>query len=88
MKFSDIKKFSNEETTKKLAELKTELMKLNAQVAIGTTPKSTKQIRELKRTIAKIETLKMQNVYKDAEAFKEHAAKILKHHKIRKHNQL
>lgn len=88
MKFKDIQKLSKEEISKKLADLKSELMKLNAQVAIGTTPKSTKQIRELKRTIAKIETLKMQNVYKDQESINEHAKKMLHHTKIKKHNQL
>jgi len=58
MKFTDIKKMQKEELDKKINELKTELMKLNAQVAIGTTPKSTKQIREIKRNLARIETFK------------------------------
>jgi ribosomal protein L29 len=46
-------------------DLKTELMKLNAQVAIGTTPKNTKQIREIKKALARSETLHMQNFKKD-----------------------
>jgi ribosomal protein L29 len=62
MKFADIKKMPKDELTKKLYDLSTELMKLNAQIAIGTTPKNTKQIREIKRTIAKVETLNNQSV--------------------------
>lgn len=38
----------------KLIELKSELMKLNSQVATGTTLKSPSKIRKIKRTIAKI----------------------------------
>ena len=60
MKHSDMKKMQKDELEKKMYEVKTELMKLNAQVAIGTTPKSTKQIRELKKALARYETLRMQ----------------------------
>jgi ribosomal protein L29 len=64
MKFADIKKMPKDELNKKIKDLKTELMKLNAQIAIGTTPKNTKQIRDIKRTIAKVETLREQNLEK------------------------
>jgi ribosomal protein L29 len=70
MKFTDIKKMPKDELEKKLQELKTELMKLNAQIAIGTTPKNTKQVREIKRTIAKVETLKQQNFEKQVKALR------------------
>ena len=62
MKFKELAKFENDEVQKKLIELETELMKLNAQVAVGTAPKSTKQIREIKRNIARVKTLKKQKV--------------------------
>jgi len=68
MKFKDVTKMPKDELEKKLFELKTELMKLNAQVAIGTTPKNTKQIRDMKRTLAKIETMKQQNFEKQVKA--------------------
>lgn len=67
MKFTDIKKMPKDELNKKLQDLKTELMKLNAQIAIGTTPKNTKQIRDIKRTIAKVATLNEQNLEKQVE---------------------
>ena len=70
MKFKDVAKMPKDEMEKKLVELKTELMKLNAQVAIGTTPKNTKQIRDMKRSLAKIETLRQQNFEKQVKALK------------------
>lgn len=70
MKYNDLAKLQKEELDKKLHELRTELMKLNAQVAIGTTPKSTKQIREIKRTVARFETLRMERFYKDLDKIK------------------
>ena len=73
MKFNDIKKMPKDELEKKIVDLKTEMMKLNAQIAIGTTPKNTKQVREIKRTIAKIETMKRQNFGKQVESLKNNA---------------
>lgn len=64
MNFKDLSKMPKDEQDKKLHDLQTELMKLNAQVAVGTTPKNTKQIREIRRTIAKVETLRMQQFKK------------------------
>ena len=45
-----------QEMHNKLSELKRELLKANAQVATGTTPKSPGQIKQIKRTIARILT--------------------------------
>jgi ribosomal protein L29 len=64
MKFKDLQKLPKEELDKKVQELQTELMKLNAQIAIGTTPKNTKQVRDIKRTIAKVETFIQQKFEK------------------------
>ncbi len=64
MKFTELTKLPKAEADKKMHELQSELMKLNAQVAIGTTPKKTKQIREIKKTIARIETLRQQALEK------------------------
>jgi len=49
------------ELDNKSAELKKELMKINSQIAIGTLPKSPGKIREMKRTIARILTIKNNN---------------------------
>lgn len=84
MNFKEIIKLPKEDLEKKNTELRSELMKLSAQVAIGTTPKSTKQIRELKRTLAKIETLKTQNFKKELAALNNNSAKSEKS-KIKKY---
>jgi len=70
MKFADIKKMPKDELDKKIVEMKTELMKLNAQIAVGTTPKNTKQVHDIKKNIAKVETLKQQSMEKQVEELK------------------
>ena len=54
---NDLKGLSIEERSAKLAELRKELMKINAQIATGTTPKSPGQARSIKKTIARIHTI-------------------------------
>ena len=58
MKFKEIKELDPAELDKKIDEVRMELMKLNAQVATGTSPKNPNQVRLLKKTIAKILTIK------------------------------
>lgn len=58
MKFAKLKELSPADRQKKLAEVQKDLLKLNGQVATGTVPKSPGQIRELKRTIAKLKSIK------------------------------
>ena len=76
MKYNELAKLQKDELEKKLHDLRTDLMKLNAQVAIGTTPKSTKQIREIKRTIARFETLRMQQFHKELDKIKTDVHKV------------
>lgn len=57
MKIKDLNNLSEGELNDKLTEVRKELMKQNAQIATGTTPKSPGQVKELKRTIAKIKTI-------------------------------
>lgn len=42
----------------KLKDLRRELIKINAQVAIKTLPENPGRVREIKKTIARLETLK------------------------------
>jgi ribosomal protein L29 len=79
MKFADIKKLQKDEMQKKLHELTIELMKLNAQVAIGTTPKSTKQIREIKKNLARVETLRGQEFSSELAGLKRKQKKYINH---------
>jgi len=54
LKIKDIRSMNIEELKKKLEELRKELLKLNTQVARGTTIKSPGQVKQIKKTIAKI----------------------------------
>ena len=58
MKTKELKILNESELENKSLELKKELMKINSQIAIGTLPKSPGKIKEMKRTIAKILTVK------------------------------
>ena len=57
MKVRDLRGMPKEELLNKLNELKKELVKQNAQIATGTTPKSPGQVKQTKKTIAKILTI-------------------------------
>ena len=57
MKFKQLQTLTAQDRDKKLVEAKKELLKLNGQVATGTVPKSPGQIKELKKTIAKLKVL-------------------------------
>lgn len=57
LKIKDINAMNIEDLKNKIDELKMELIKMNAQVATGTTPKSPGQLKENKKTIAKILTV-------------------------------
>jgi ribosomal protein L29 len=54
MKFKEITQLGREEQENKLKEFQLELIKLNAQVATGTPPKNSGQLRRLKKDIARI----------------------------------
>jgi len=58
MKFKELKNMDDAELTNKLDELNTELMKLRAQISTGTPPKSPGQVKQIKKTIARIMTIK------------------------------
>ena len=56
IKKSELKVMKAEDMKNKLVELKKELMKFNAQIAIKIVPENAGKISEVKRTIAKINT--------------------------------
>ena len=61
MKTKELKIMSEIDLDNKSNELKKELMKINSQIATGTVPKSPGKVKEIKKTIAKILTIKQQN---------------------------
>ncbi|MBN1386750.1 50S ribosomal protein L29 [Candidatus Woesearchaeota archaeon] len=60
MKAKDLRDMKPEQLDAKLAEMKKELVKLGAQVATGTNPKNPSQIRNIKKTMARVLTIKKQ----------------------------
>ena len=54
MKTKEIRTLDKNTLNEKEIELKKELVKMNAQVAIGTALKNPGQVREIKKTIARI----------------------------------
>ena len=61
MKVKEIKSKSKEEQDKALLEIEKELIKLNTQVATGTTLQNPGQVKKLKKNIARIKTIQKQN---------------------------
>lgn len=57
IKKSDLKAMDEKTANEKIKELKAELMKLNAQVAIGTNIENAGRIKAIKKTIARLLTI-------------------------------
>ena len=57
MKAKELRQMSTKELKSKLQELRKEMMKQNAQIATGTSVKSPGQVKQTKKTIAKILTI-------------------------------
>jgi large subunit ribosomal protein L29 len=56
-KMHELQALKEDALTKQLVDLRKELMKINAQVASGTVPKSPGSIKKIKKQIARILTL-------------------------------
>lgn len=57
MKIKEIRSMNKEDLNAKMEELRKELIKANAQIATGTTPKSPGQVKQIKKNIARILTI-------------------------------
>ena len=68
MKRKEILAMGKEEQKARLNELRKELMKSNAQIATRTTPKSPGQVRQAKRTVARILTMMAKTRRKEEKA--------------------
>lgn len=62
MKVKELRLMNESDLNNKIIELKKELMRINSQIAIGTVPKSPGKVKEIKKTIAKILTLKFERI--------------------------
>ena len=66
MKIKEIRAKKKDALDKDVAQLRKELMSLRAQVSMGTTPKSAKQIKSIKKTLARINTVRAQAQMNDS----------------------
>lgn len=57
LRMKDLRAMSPEDRGKRVAELRTELMRLRTMVEAGGAPENPSQIREIRRTIARILTV-------------------------------
>ena len=60
MKAKELRVINEADLDSKVTELKKELMKINSQIALGTSLKSSGKVGNMKRTIARILTVKVQ----------------------------
>ncbi len=60
MKSKEIRNMDKNTLNEKILELKKELVKINAQVAIGTALKNPGQVRKIRKTVARILTINNQ----------------------------
>jgi large subunit ribosomal protein L29 len=67
MKFKELKDMGEGELKDKLVEIKKELMKIYSQTALGSNPKESGKIKDLRRTYARIKTVLNQNQKKEKE---------------------
>ena len=68
MKVKELRLLNEFDLENKTMELKKELIKINSQIAIGTVPKNPGKVKEIKRTIAKILTIKKEKNQRKEEA--------------------
>ena len=70
MKANELRLMNEFDLENKSSELKKEMMKINSQIAVGTVPKSPGKVKEIKKTIAKILTIKNEKILNKKEAQK------------------
>ena len=57
IKNKDLRKMNKQELDTKLLELKKDLIKINAQIAAGTVPENPGNVKNVKKTVARILTI-------------------------------
>jgi large subunit ribosomal protein L29 len=60
----EVRKMKSEDMDKKIAELNKEMMRIQTQISQGTAPEKPGRARQIKKTIARILTIKKENEVK------------------------
>lgn len=58
IKKNEMKEMNEKAISEKISELNNELIRVNAQIAMGTLPENPGRIKEVRRTIARLKTMK------------------------------
>ena len=77
----ELRSLTQKEIEARMVDLRKEMIKVNAQAATGTTPKNPYQIRNSKRTIARILTFRREGELRQALAAQKKPAKAGKEEK-------
>ena len=65
IKSKELIKLNDKELDSKLLDMKKDLLKVNAKIATGTTPENPGMVRNIKKTIARIYTIKTEKQKKE-----------------------
>ncbi|MEK6943144.1 MAG: 50S ribosomal protein L29 [Nanoarchaeota archaeon] len=68
MKIKELRTLNDQAVEAKLLDLKKDLMKVNSQIAIGTIPKNPSRVKEIKKIIAQIHTIRKEKEMKEFNA--------------------
>ena len=60
IKKNELKAMDNKSIVDKTSELRRELIRINAQIAMGTLPENPGRIKEIRKTIARLKTIQKQ----------------------------
>ena len=58
IKKNEMKSMDDKSILEKVSELRGELIRINAQIAMGTLPENPGRIKEIRKTIARLKTIK------------------------------
>ena len=65
MKSKEIRSMDKESVNEKANDLKKELIKMKAQIAMGAAVKNSRQVRKIKKVLARIETIQHERSLKN-----------------------
>ncbi len=65
IKNNELRQMTVDQLSKKLVEVKKDLIKINAQVAAGTVPENPGNVRNVKKTVARILTIMHEKTSKE-----------------------
>lgn len=78
LRTNELSRMSETDLNDRLRDLNKELMKINAQISIGTIPENPGKVKQVKKTIAKINMILHQKTFKKEEPKQQNKQKEVK----------